>query len=77
MYAIGQKFDGVYPPDAAIWCNKNGAMIALVDGGFEIQAVPTPTTDELFSTLRTARDAKLRATDKYLLPDYPITADAL
>ena len=36
-----------------------------------------PTTDELFSTLRTSRDAKLLATDKYLLPDYPIAADAL
>ena len=27
------------------------------------------------STLRTARDARLTATDKYMLPDYPISAD--
>lgn len=31
----------------------------------------------LFSALRTTRDARLRATDKYLLADYPISADAL
>lgn len=37
----------------------------------------TPTTDDLFSALRTARDTRLTATDKYLLPDYPISADDL
>ena len=37
----------------------------------------TATTAAHFSTLRAARDAKLRATDKYLLADYPITADGL
>lgn len=41
MYAIGQKFDLSYPPEAAVWCNENGAMLVLVDGGFEIQPVPT------------------------------------
>lgn len=38
---------------------------------------PVPTAEQLFSALRAARDARLSATDKYLLPDYPITADAL
>ena len=42
MYAIGQKFEGTYPPDAAVWCNENGAMIVQVDGGFEIQKAPDP-----------------------------------
>lgn len=42
MYAIGQKFEGTYPPEAAVWCNENVAMIVLVDGGFEIQAAPEP-----------------------------------
>ena len=42
MYAIGQKFEGTYPPEAAQWCNENGAMIVLVDGGFAIQAAPEP-----------------------------------
>ena len=38
---------------------------------------PAPTEEQLFVTLRASRDARLAATDKYLLPDYPITADAL
>ena len=42
MYAVGQKFDGTYPPEAAVWCNDNGAMIVQVDGGFEIQTPPEP-----------------------------------
>ena len=41
MYAIGQKFEGTYPPEAAQWCNENGAMIVQIDGGFEIQPAPT------------------------------------
>ena len=39
--------------------------------------LPTPSSEDLFATLRAARDARLRATDKYMLPDYPISADAL
>lgn len=46
MYAIGQKFEGTYPPEAAQWCNENGAVMVLGDTGFEIQAVPTPTPTE-------------------------------
>ena len=38
---------------------------------------PPPSSEYLFTALRTARDVRLTATDKYLLPDYPITADAL
>ena len=77
MYAIGQKFEGVYPPEAAIWCNENGAVMAPVDGGFEIQVCPTPTVKQLYTSLREARDVRLAATDKYLLADYPITAESL
>ena len=39
--------------------------------------LPPPTADQLFATLRAARDARLARTDKMLLPDYPITAEAL
>lgn len=42
MYAIGQKFEGAYPPEAAVWCNDNGAMIVQVAGGFEIHTAPEP-----------------------------------
>lgn len=36
-----------------------------------------PTTDILFEKLRSIRDTRLTATDKYLVSDYPITSDNL
>ena len=34
---------------------------------------PPPTADQLFAAMRASRDARLAATDKYLLVDYPIS----
>lgn len=31
MYKIGQIFDGIYPPEAALWCNENRAYIEELD----------------------------------------------
>lgn len=41
-FIIGQKFEEVYPPEAAVWCNENSAVMTQVDGGFEIQVAPEP-----------------------------------
>ena len=76
-YAIGQKFGATYPPEAAIWCNANGALMAPVDGGFEIQESPSPTQEQIYALLRSARDLRLANTDKMMLADYPINADNL
>lgn len=40
-------------------------------------AVPAPTTEQLYASLRSTRDARLAATDKYMLADYPISEDNL
>ena len=40
-------------------------------------AVPAPTTEQLYASLRVTRDARLAATDKYMLADYPISEDNL
>ena len=37
----------------------------------------TATTAAQFTSLRAERDVRLASTDKMLLPDYPISADAL
>lgn len=37
--------------------------------------LPPPTTEELMSSLRSQRNAKLNATDKYLLADFPISPE--
>lgn len=77
MYDIAQKFDGTYPPEAAQWCNDNGATMVPVDGGFEIQKSPSPTEEQLYAALRIARDLRLACTDKMMLADYPINTDNL
>lgn len=54
QYYIGQTFDGVYPPAAAVWCNLNNAHIELVGDNFTIvenAPVPEPTTAERVQAL--------------------------
>lgn len=57
----------------------NGPYIKVQGSG----DMPTDTeiaawlVERQFTALRADRDARLRATDKYMLPDYPISADAL
>ena len=60
MYNIGQIFQGKYPPDAAVWCNRNGAYIEAVDGGYQIVGIPESTLDEVkaekITSLKADRD---------------------
>ena len=51
-YEIGQTFVDMYPPEAAMWCNENGAvMMELEPEGdkriFQIQDIPAPPLDEV------------------------------
>jgi len=41
-FRIGQEFDNIYPPDAAIWCNENNAHIDVVEGKYIIVENPPP-----------------------------------
>lgn len=53
-YKIGQIFEGIYPPEAAVWCNANGAHIEQVAGEYTIvENAPTlePTTEEKVQAL--------------------------
>lgn len=60
MYNIGQIFQGKYPPDAAVWCNRNGAYIEAVEGGYQIVGIPESTLDEVkaekITSLKADRD---------------------
>ena len=57
-FYIGQIFEGVYPPEAAVWCNANNAYIEVVgEKRYEIKAVPAPTEEEI----KQARIAELKA----------------
>lgn len=46
-YQIGQTFENKYPPEAAVWCNENGAYIKQVGNQFVIEAIPLPSLDDL------------------------------
>ena len=78
-YKINQIFTDKYPPEAAVWCNNNNAYIKelepAADGKkqYQICAVPAPTQDDLFTSLRSQRDTLLASTDYYVMPDYPAT----
>ena len=54
MYAIGQKFEDSYPPEAAMWCNENGGVIVQVEGGFEIHTSPEPLPADTSSVVITS-----------------------
>lgn len=49
-FYIGQIFEGLYPPAAAIWCNANNAFIDVIgERRYEIKEVPpvpAPTKEE-------------------------------
>lgn len=43
-FYIGQVFDGIYPPEAANWCNNNNAYIEEIgERRYEIKTIPEPT----------------------------------
>ena len=52
-FYIGQIFEGIYPPEAAYWCNANNAYIEdLGDKRYEIKAIPpapAPTYEDIDS----------------------------
>lgn len=45
-FFTGQTFEGVYPPEAALWCRDNHAYIEERDGVYIIVAVPDPTLED-------------------------------
>ena len=46
-FYIGQIFKDTYTPEAATWCNENGAFIQKVSSGYQIIATPGPTPSEV------------------------------
>lgn len=74
-YEIGQTFEGTYPPAAAMWCNKNGALIAELEKQngkriFQIQEVPKPALEEIklrkIESLKEERSNREEAPVSYL-----------
>ena len=65
-FYIGQIFEGLYPPEAAIWCNQNNLLIAEIEPivvdektvrRYEIiekPAPPAPTKEDISQLRRVA-----------------------
>ena len=66
-YYVGQIFEGIYPPDAAVWCNSNNAYIEKInDTQYEIKENPKPTPP-------TKEEQKERRAEAYQAEVDPIT----
>ena len=53
-FKIGQKFNKIYPVEAAIWCNENNAHIEDLNGVYTIvenAPIPEPTLEEQVAKL--------------------------
>ena len=77
QYYIGQKFYGIYPPAAAVWCNLNNAHIELVGDNFTIvenAPAPEPTTEEKVQALET-ETGLTRAVRELVLADNSGSSD--
>lgn len=60
-YYIGQIFEGIYPPEAAEWCNNNNAYIVEIEPKgkirrFEIKEQEPPKPIDIDSLTMTALD---------------------
>ena len=80
MYKAGQIIDKKEHIAFANWNNANGGKLRSIpvgDGTYRLEEIPAPTTDELAAQKRAERDSLLAQTDKYMLPDFPITEEKL
>lgn len=76
-YKIGQIFEGIYPPEAAVWCNANGAHIEQVAGEYTIvenAPTPEPTTEEKVQALENETGLN-RAVRELVLADGSAASD--
>ena len=78
MYTAGQIIDRKEHVKFANWKNANGGnliSVSLGGGQYRLEEYKEPekTTEELAQEKRAERDNLLAQTDKYMLPDFPIT----
>lgn len=72
-FEIGHIFETKYPPEAAIWANKNNALIKEIekkDGvrRFKIEAIPAPTEEEIAAqALAQAKAERAEAVSKIIV----------
>ena len=66
------KYDDAYK---FVSGNEGTTIQDLGNGQYQIVELPQPSIEDLKAAKRAERDAILASTDKYLLPDFPITKE--
>jgi hypothetical protein len=66
-FYIGQTFGGMYPPEAAAWCNANNAHIEKINGVRTIVENPPPPETKTVRTF--AKDAIWVATKDMVIDE--------
>lgn len=69
QFYIGQTFKGMYPPEAAAWCNKNNAHIEKVDGVRTIVENPAPPQTKAVRIFSKYRLWDVTSSMPFTLPD--------
>lgn len=59
--------------DLAVYCNQNGMIVADKGEYFEAVNPPELTDDQRKQQVRVVRNQYLEQTDKYMIPDFPVT----
>ncbi|MGN1078951.1 MAG: tail fiber assembly protein [Alphaproteobacteria bacterium] len=77
IYKINQIFENDYPPEAAVFCNKNNLQIVQIETmngkkRFRIQKVPVLSDEKKAQNLRNERNELLRLTDFTQINDTPL-----
>lgn len=75
-FYIGQTFEASYPPEAALWCAKNGAYIkaASEEGdSFVIVGIPDVTLEEVKRRKLEEINGKYNVATSSLVETYPAT----
>lgn len=70
-FQIGQTFIGVYPPEAAVWCNGHNAYIKADGSSYTIVAIPEPELPELKATKLNEINTSYQQAIATLTPTYP------
>lgn len=80
IYEVNQIFEGNYPAEAAVFCNKHNLRIVQIETldqakRFQIQEIPALSDDEKSVYLRKKRNELLRDTDFTQINDAPFGAE--
>lgn len=70
-FQIGQIFENTYPPEAAIWCNRNNAYIKADGNSYTIVSIPEPELPELKDIKLNEINAAYQQAIATLTPTYP------